>query len=111
DGLVVGTLHLGSGKRSAFRYKEDWLRDARFFNLSPDLQPVPGVQYPAGVFFHALEDTGPDAWGERVIRRAHAKLRQKDRSLTPLAPIDFLLWVDDEARIGALRLFDVQAGV
>lgn len=111
SGLVVGRLHLGSGKRSAFRYDETWLGDARFFNLSPDLQPVSGVQHPQGVFFQALEDTGPDAWGERVIRRAHAKLRQKDRSLTPLAPVDFLLWVDDEARVGALRLFDTQAGV
>ncbi|MDT8398213.1 MAG: type II toxin-antitoxin system HipA family toxin [Pseudomonadales bacterium] len=110
SGLVVGHLHLGSGKRSAFRYEEAWLRDARFFNLSPDLQPVSGVQHPQGVFFHALMDTGPDAWGERVIRRAHAKLRQKNRSLAPLAPVDFLLWVDDEARVGALRLFDTQNG-
>ena len=111
SGQVVGRLHLGSGKRSAFSYDETWLRDARFFNLSPDLPPVPGVQHPQGVFFHALEDTGPDAWGERVIRRAHAKLRQKDRSLAPLAPVDFLLWVDDEARVGALRLFDPQSGI
>lgn len=111
SGLVVGRLHLGSGKRSAFSYEEAWLYDARFFDVSPDLQPVPGVQHPQGVFFHALEDTGPDAWGERVIRRAHAKLRQKDRSLAPLAPVDFLLWVDDEARVGALRLFDIQSGV
>lgn len=111
SGLVVGRLRLGSGKRSAFRYDEAWLRDVRFFNLSPDLQPMLGVQHPQGVFFHALEDTGPDAWGERVIRRAHAKLRQKDRSLAPLAAVDFLLWVDDEARVGALRLFDTQTGV
>jgi serine/threonine-protein kinase HipA len=110
SGLVVGRLHLGTGKRSAFSYDEAWLEDTRFFNLSPDLQPVPGVQHPQGVFFHALEDTGPDAWGERVIRRAHAKMRQKDRNLAPLAPVDFLLWVDDEARVGALRLFDMQSG-
>jgi len=31
SGLVVGRLHLGSGRRSAFSYDEGWLRDARFF--------------------------------------------------------------------------------
>lgn len=111
SGQLVGRLHLGSGKRSAFGYDEGWLRDTRFFTLSPDLQPVAGVQHPAQVFFLALEDTAPDAWGERVIRRAHAKLRQEDRDTPALDPVDFALWVDDEARIGALRLYDPQASV
>jgi hypothetical protein len=83
-GQVVGRLHLGSGKRSAFSYDERWLRDSRFFALSPDLLPVLSVQHPQEVFFRALEDTGPDSWGERVIRRAHARLRQQDRD-TPAA--------------------------
>ncbi|ALM85821.1 type II toxin-antitoxin system HipA family toxin [Bordetella sp. N] len=108
SGQVVGRLYLGTGKRSAFSYDERWLRDARFFTLSPDLLPVLSVQYPQGVFFRALEDTAPDSWGERVIRRAHAKLRQQDRETPALDPVDFLMWVDDEARVGALRLFDPQ---
>ncbi|MCH9827247.1 MAG: type II toxin-antitoxin system HipA family toxin [Gammaproteobacteria bacterium] len=111
EGRLIGRLHLGSGKRSAFRYDERWLQDPQFFTVSPDLQPVPGAQHPQGVFFRALEDTAPDAWGERVIRRAHAKSRQQDRDLPPLAPVDFLMWVDDEARVGALRLFDPQRGI
>lgn len=111
SGQVVGRLHLGSGRRSAFSYDQGWLRDARFFTLSPDLQPVTGVQHPRQAFFLALEDTTPDAWGERVIRRAHAKLRPEDRDTPALDPVDFVMWVDDEARVGALRLFDPQAGV
>lgn len=63
SGQVVGCLHLGSGRRSAFSYDEGWLRDSRFFTLSPDLQPMVGVQHPRQVFFLALEDTAPDAWG------------------------------------------------
>ncbi|MBO9355988.1 type II toxin-antitoxin system HipA family toxin [Bordetella petrii] len=110
-GRVVGRLHLGSGKRSAFSYDERWLQDSRFFTLSPDLQPVLSVQHPQQVFFRALEDTAPDSWGERVIRRAHARLRQHDRETPALEPVDFLMWVDDEARVGALRLFDPQANV
>lgn len=111
SGQVVGRLHLGSGKRSAFSYDAGWLQDARFFTLSPDLLPVAGVQHPRQAFFLALEDTAPDAWGERVIRRAHAKLRQEDRDTGALDPVDFVMWVDDEARVGALRLFDPRAGV
>jgi serine/threonine-protein kinase HipA len=111
SGLVVGRLYLGSGKRSAFSYEERWLRDARFFSLSPDLLPVLSIQHPQEAFFRALEDTAPDSWGERVIRRAHARLRQQDRETPALEPVDFLMWVDDEARIGALRLFDPQAQV
>lgn len=56
SGLVVGHLHLGSGRRSAFSYDDGWLQDARFFTLSPDLQPVAGVQHPRQVFFLALEE-------------------------------------------------------
>lgn len=108
---LVGRLHLGSGKRSAFSYDEQWLRNSRFFSLSPDLQPVLGVQHPEQVFFRALEDTAPDSWGERVIRRAHAKLRQEDRQTPALEPVDFVMWVDDDARVGALRLFDPQSKV
>jgi len=111
SGQIVGRLHRGGGKRSAFSYDERWLRDARFFTLSPDLRPVLSVQHPQQVFFRALEDTAPDSWGERVIRRAHARLRQQDRETPALEPVDFLMWVDDEARVGALRLFDPQANV
>lgn len=111
SGQVVGRLYLGSGKRSAFSYDERWLRDARFFSVSPELLPVLSVQHPQEVFFRALEDTAPDSWGERVIRRAHARLRQQDRETPALEPVDFLMWVDDEARVGALRLFDPQANV
>lgn len=105
-GRVVGRLLFSSGKRSAFRYDEQWLQSDRYFAISPDLQPVLTLQHPRGVYFRSLEDTGPDSWGERVIRRAHAKLREKEQDVLPLDPVDYLTWVDDEARVGALRLFD-----
>lgn len=50
-GQLVGRLYLGSGKRSAFSYDERWLRDARFFAVSPDLLPVLNVQHPQEAFF------------------------------------------------------------
>jgi serine/threonine-protein kinase HipA len=53
-----------------------------------------------------LADTEPDAWGKRVIQRAHAKCRQHDPSLGPLTRFDTLAAVDDFSRVGALRLRD-----
>ena len=106
QGLLVGRLFISSGRRSGFAYDERWLASPDFFHPSPELLQVPGVQYPAGLFFLALEDTAPDSWGERVIRRAHAKLRRAGDEQGALMPVDFILWVDDSVRIGALRFFD-----
>ena len=56
-----------------FAYFQDWLDHADTFNVSPDLSATPGYQIrkPAtkedSVFFLALGDTEPDAWGRRVI--------------------------------------------
>ena len=106
--LAIGRLYLNNERRTGFSYFEEWLQHPRFFNVSPDLQAISGIQYPQQLFFFALQDTAPDSWGERVVRRAHAKQRQIDKKLPPLMPTDFLLWVDDEARMGALRIFDPQ---
>jgi serine/threonine-protein kinase HipA len=38
----------------------------------------------------ALADTEPDAWGRRVIARAHAKARAQDARLGPLTELDYL---------------------
>ena len=95
---------------SQFRYDEAWLSDPKFFDVSPDLQRQSGYQLrkPStkndSSFFMALADTEPDAWGRRVIARAHAKARDKDTSLEPLTEVDYLTAVDDFSRIGALRL-------
>lgn len=105
-GFKIGRLFLNNGQRSGFSYYPSWLQHPRYFNISPDLQAIPGIQYPKYIYFFALQDTAPDSWGERVIRRAHAKLRQTNKAMSRLAPIDFLLWVDDASRIGALRIFD-----
>jgi serine/threonine-protein kinase HipA len=55
-------------------------------------------------FFLALADTEPDAWGRRVIARAHAKERTDDSTLKALTELDYLCAVDDFSRVGALRL-------
>jgi len=64
------------------------------------------------VFHAAIADTEPDGWGRRVIQRDHAKRRQQARRTgAPFEPqalnsLDYLLAVDDVARVGALRFMD-----
>lgn len=102
----------GQREFSQFAYSEDWLADAQFFDVSPDLSRQSGYQLRKPptqhdtCFFLALADTEPDAWGRRVVARARAKARAKDASLGPLTEADYLACVDDFSRVGALRLRD-----
>ncbi|MDD3883590.1 MAG: HipA domain-containing protein [Gallionella sp.] len=102
----------GQREFSQFAYSDEWLADAHFFDVSPDLNRQSGYQLRKPptkndtCFFLALADTEPDAWGRRVIARAHAKARAKDASLGPLTEADYLACVDDFSRVGALRLRD-----
>ena len=102
----------GAREFSQFAYSEAWLADAQYFDISPDLTRQAGYQLRKpptkndSCFFLALADTAPDAWGRRVIARAHAKARAFDASLGPLTELDYLAAVDDFSRVGGLRLRD-----
>lgn len=102
----------GQREFSQFAYSDVWLSDAQFFDVSPDLNRQSGYQLRKPptqndtCFFLALADTEPDAWGRRVIARAHAKARAKDASLRPVTEANYLACVDDFSRVGALRLRD-----
>lgn len=121
---AVGVLRYdqqGARESAAFEYEADWLEAADGFDLEPGLPRVAGPQFhrkakDGSVFHGAIADTEPDGWGKRVIRRDHAKRRQEQLragekvEARPLNSLDFLLAVDDESRVGALRLQD-EAGV
>lgn len=121
----VGTLRFAQeGRReySVFEYGTEWLSATGRYAIDPTLPLVPGPQFPPHVkdpdasrFHGAIADTEPDGWARRVIRRDHAKRRQAARlhgdELAPLlTALDFLLAVDDTARVGALRFRD-EAGI
>jgi serine/threonine-protein kinase HipA len=114
--IEVGELSLmrdGRREYSAFAYGRSWLGHAERFEISPDLPLGEGYFTRRAVgeespFPFALADTEPDAWGKRVIQRAHAKRRKHDRSLGALTRFDLLAAVDDFSRIGALRLRDAK---
>jgi serine/threonine-protein kinase HipA len=114
DALVGRLTYLKQGQRenSTFAYAAAWLDSAARFEVSPDLPLVAGHQphraatKSDSVFHFALADTAPDAWGRRVISRAHAKQRKDNPELGALTEMDYLTAVDDFSRIGALRLRD-----
>lgn len=111
--IEVGDLtFVRDGRReySSFAYRTNWLAHPDRFALSPDL-PLDEARISRRAssaedspFPFALADTEPDAWGRRVISRAHARRRQLEPTLPPLTRFDYLTAVDDESRVGALRL-------
>jgi serine/threonine-protein kinase HipA len=107
--LHAGRLysHRGRGAESAtFTYAEAWLASPRAYELDPQLPLAIGAfQTPVGrSLFGALQDSAPDRWGRRLIRRRERHRAQREGA-TPgsLSEIDFLLGVRDDARQGALR--------
>ncbi len=117
---VIGDLRYnqqGRRESAAFAYTGAWLSDSERFAIDPALPLVEGFQFHArhgeGSLFHgAIADTEPDGWGRRVILRDHAKRREEARSAgasglpAMLGALDFLLAVDDDSRVGAVRLRD-----
>lgn len=113
-GTRVGHLvfvRQGQRELSQFAYASTWLDNPDRFEVSPDLPLQAGQatrRAPSkvdSVFHSALSDSAPDAWGRRVIERAHAKARKGNPTLAPLCELDYLCAVDDFSRIGALRLY------
>jgi serine/threonine-protein kinase HipA len=117
-GVEVASLHFnaeGNRENSGFDYKAAWLNNG--FAIEPNLPLVAGPTFTAkkrdqSTFPGAIADSEPDGWAKRVIARDHAKRRQNAQERgekidgKPLNSLDYLLLVDDYARIGALRFRD-----
>ena len=106
---LVGRLHQrrarGEGTLS-FRYDGDWLRSARAFMLDPRLELYGGEQFPAAgrEVFGIFLDSAPDRWGRLLLDRREALAAQEEgRRPAALTDWDYLLGVQDECRMGALR--------
>ena len=105
----VGTLHRTAGRgreRVSFTYHDGWLSDENAFGLSPDMPLVKGQFVPeAGQDMLApLGDSAPDTWGRTVMRRFEGRMAEAEgRRPRTLQETDYLLGVNDETRLGALR--------
>lgn len=97
------------GKESAtFRYAPAWLTRPDRFALGPDL-PLDEAPHhtPQGMaLFGPLSDSAPDRWG-RMLMRKWARTGTPGASLSEM---DFLLRVNDNARLGALRFAESEGG-
>jgi serine/threonine-protein kinase HipA len=106
----------GTREHAAFEYLPQWLASGERFTIDPGLQLVAGMQFhhrtsTGSIFHNASADTEPDGWAKRVILRDHGKRRASGGArLQALNQMDFLLAVDDIARVGALRFRD-EAGM
>jgi len=106
---LVGRLytHVRRGRETAsFEYDPSWLDHDERYSLEPALALGPGP-FHAGAdrpLFGAIGDSAPDRWGRVLMRRAERRraVAAGDAPRT-LFEIDYLLQVNDEARMGALR--------
>lgn len=104
----IGTLRQ-VGRRAnapiAFAYEQSWLGDPAFFLLDPSHQPYPGDQIPAdGALAGVFTDTSPDRWGRMLLERREAdEAAREGRRPRMLGEWEFLLGVNDQLRMGAIR--------
>lgn len=107
----TGPVHAGWLYRDRatlrFEYAPEWLGSPDFLMLDLMIGPFPGPQFPARgrENFGAFEDVSPDRWG-RVLMQRREDLRAYEQGRKPraLGAWDYLLGVQDETRMGALRL-------
>lgn len=117
ESYFVGRLwaRVRSKRESAtFEYSREWLKHPDRFALEPALMLVDGPQHtPANkAIFGALGDSAPDRWGRLLMRRSERRRAEAaDSAPRTLMEIDYLLFVNDEARQGALRFTVEKNGI
>lgn len=113
DGLApVGQLRFtqtGPRQFSTFSYDPAWIENPRAFALQPDLSLEAGPFHASGSGGNARDalagvfsDAAPDAWGRRLLERAHGM---------GLSEFEYLTLSDDTCRQGALRFVDDKGAV
>lgn len=98
---LVGRLDAADRSASvSFEYATEWLQRPDAFAIDPTSLPLQRGHQHGKTLFGAIQDCGPDRWGRVLIERA---VRRKVMVQKPYRDIDYVLALDDAARIGALR--------
>ena len=98
---LVGRLHAAErGASGSFEYATEWLQRDDAFAIDPTSLPLQRGVHHGAALFGAIQDCGPDRWGRMLIERA---VRKKVLTQKPYRDIDYVLALDDVARVGALR--------
>ena len=108
DSKLIGTIsvHQAKGRKIfSFKYHEKWLETEKPFLFDPDITWDKGQQFPIGKSnFGIFNDAMPDTWGRTLMKRREAQIaKEENRTAKNLYDLDFLLGVNDESRMGALR--------
>ena len=119
---LLGTPHLvgrlwarthRNKEGATFQYADGWLANPNRFSLEPALTVGPGPFHAPSDkhLFEAIGDSAPDRWGRVLMRRAERRRAESQHETSrTLREIDYLLLVDDEARLGALRFAEQEDG-
>ncbi|KAF1719935.1 serine/threonine-protein kinase HipA [Pseudoxanthomonas wuyuanensis] len=106
-----------TGDTISFEYDPHWLASAgpvAAFPLDHEFYFGTGPQYAragANELSGAFQDCSPDRWGKRLMdRREAVEAREQERRVRSLRAWDYLVGVNDESRMGALRLVDPASG-
>lgn len=98
---LVGRLHPAErGASVSFEYASAWLQRDDAFPIDPTSLPLQRGAHHGAALFGAIQDCGPDRWGRMLVERA---VRKKVLTQKPYRHIDYVLALDDAARVGALR--------
>lgn len=114
--VAMGNLRRQSGRSGevfSFEYEPSWLVRSDAVDLDPDLALGAGPQYPPAnrPSFGIFLDSSPDRWGRVLMqRRENVRARHEGRRARGLTEWDFLLGVQDETRLGALRFRSLTGG-
>ena len=104
--IGIFSAHQGKGRKAfSFAYDREWVHSQEQLMLDPDIGWYSGDQFPVGKEnFGIILDSMPDRWGRTLMKRRALQLaKNSSQSFVPLHEIDFLLGVQDESRMGALR--------
>jgi len=113
---LVGHLRVRTIQRrqsATFKYADEWLQNPVSFSLEPALMLGPGPYHtaPDKSLFGSIGDSAPDRWGRVLIRRAEVRrCKVADQKPRTLLELDYLLRVNDEARLGALWFSKEEGG-
>ncbi|MDO4537497.1 MAG: type II toxin-antitoxin system HipA family toxin [Coriobacteriales bacterium] len=104
--ILVGTAFfngVGPRLRTTFTYASSWLGSRHSFALAPTA-PLSSSSLQFVGLPGFLSDAAPDRWGRRLIfRGAQGEADRSHTAMRSLDDVDYLLGVDDWARMGALR--------
>ena len=98
--------YIRNSEIASFEYADSWLRAGNDIFIDPDIMLFSGRQYApsATSIFGSFGDSCPDRWGRMLLQRNESRTAvMEKRPPRNLNEADYLLGVNDRARMGAFR--------